>query len=79
MEKYLYQKPTIEKGYLTLNREAINGEITGLQSTGMPCFLSTPEHIHILISSFSLFFWQPYLLVLETAKPLLNPPLPSLL
>lgn len=42
VEKYLYQKTTTERGYLPLNREAINLEITGLESTGMPCFISMP-------------------------------------
>lgn len=46
VEKYLHQKTVTERGYLPLNREAINREITGLGSTGMPCFVSMPEHIN---------------------------------
>lgn len=46
VEKYLHQETASERGYLPLNREAINWEITGLESTGMPCFVSMPEHIH---------------------------------
>lgn len=44
VEKYLHQKT--ERGYLPLNREAINREITGLGSTGMPGFVSMPVHIN---------------------------------
>lgn len=54
VEKYLYQKTNIEKGYLPLNREAINGEITGLESIQEYLALSpTSEHLPLFfLSSF---------------------------
>lgn len=61
VEKYLHQKTVTEWGYLPLNREAINLEITVLESTGMPCFVSKPEHTPLertLTSSVPLYLTE---------------------
>lgn len=79
MDKYLYQKTTTKNAY-PLNREAINGKITGLKSTKMPCFVSIPVHLHSSLPFFfSLPFCRPCVIISGTAKLLPNPPPPNLL
>lgn len=48
VDKYLYKKKTQWKWLSAspLNREALTGEIIGLKSTGMSCFVYTPGDLH---------------------------------
>lgn len=72
VDKYLYKKKTQWKWLSAspLNREALTGEIIGLKSTGMSCFVYTPGDLH----SSHPFPLSPLLAVLSISNLFLSQP-----